>query len=801
MRLAYLSGSRRLMHRLLRTWRVLSATLILALAGCGGGGIGGTMPPMPEPPASSVPMPEPSPPTSSDPAYHLGTARFTTHQPEVLEQVGTHHAYAKGLTGKGVRIGIDDTIVDYTQSAEFGSRVKLTEADGARLAYNRPDGDRFLSDVQTCQLFDPACSIWEGNSGGDPEAVNDWVRRIVDTDGWPTEDDSVFMVNEYWSENDLIERLFRWQEVPTPYGDEGIHGTIVASIAAGKNLGVAPEATIIPIAQNLTDDQRGDGFAERTLRDWIATLPAAVRSGLDDELASGYRDSYAKFDIINRSYGSAVFDPDVVSSEIESQLHWYSRYLPKTLEAILQVGTPDADKTILVYAAGNEGNPWSALGADLPYWIPELRGHSLSVAATDPATGAIAYYSNRCGPLPSDWDSAQHGPHYCLAAPGTVRGLEPNPDTPGQGDVRDGIQGTSFAAPVVSGALALMMEHFRGTRGNTALVKRMRDTADRSGRYADLETYGAGLLDLEAALSPVGALSAGQSARSLSRTTLHTPAAFGAVALRTAHVELAAFDRQDFPFWVPLSSRLSTRGAGRSPIPALDEGIEAVTGLDALGQHWMALGEPEPSWAAVYGGRRAGREWVAGFGPTSASLALHPRGRGWGYGLSFNDDGYLGSRTSGAFGSDLRSGFSWLSRSFEHELDADWSVKATGTLAFGAPRYEKNAIFEASPSVLSALSVRIGTESTGLTVEQPLRAETGAGTFRIENGRVENGRRLYDQHRIRLRPEAREVRMTLRHEREAGGGRIAVEAGATLNAGHAAGEYESHVGLVFRSAW
>ena len=742
-----------------------------------------------------TPRPDPKPPplTSSDPAYHLSTARFTTHQPNVLEQIGAHHAYAKGLTGRGVRIGIDDSIVDYTQNTEFGSRVKLTEAEGASLAYDRPDGDLLFSDVGTCRLFDPTCNIWSGNSAGDPEAVNDWVRQIVDTDGWPTEDDSVFVVDEHFSEYDLIERLLRWKEVPTPYG-EGRHGTIVASVAAGKTLGVAPEATIIPVAQNLTDDQRADGLAESTLRSWIATLPATDRRFVDGLLASTVRDNYAKFDIINRSYGRALFDPDLISTEILSELRWFTSYLPEYLGANFQIDTPDAEKTILVYAAGNEGQRWSGLGADYPYYIPALRGYSLAVVATDPATGVIAHYSNRCGSLPSDWDPARHGPHYCLAAPGTVRGLQPNPNTPGRGNVVDGVSGTSFAAPIVSGALALMMEHFRGTRGNTAVVKRMLDTADRSGHYAELETYGAGFLDIEAALSPVGTLNAGQSARPLSRTMFHTPAVFGAVALRASDIELAVFDRQDFPFWIPLSSRITVRDIGRSPVPVFTEHIGTAAGLDALGQRWTALGNAERSWSQ--GGR-----WVAGFGPTSASLAREPHSRGWGYGLSFNDDGYLGSRTSGAFGSDPRSGMSWISRTFEQELSAGWSVEATGTLAFGAPRYEKNAIFEASPSMLSALLVRIGTESTGLTLEQPLRSETGTGKFRIENGRIENGRRLYDEHRIRLRPDSREVRMTLRHERDAYGGRIAFEAGATMNAGHAAGEHESHIGLAFRGAW
>ena len=114
------------------------------------------------------------------------------------------------------------------------------------------------------------------------------------------------------------------------------------------------------------------------------------------------------------------------------------------------------------------------------------------------------------------------------------------------------------------------MEHFRGTRGNTEVVKRMLDTADRSGRYADLEIYGAGHLDLEAALTPVGTLNAGQSVQALSRTTLQVPAAFGSVAGRIADIELAAFDEQNFPFWVPLSALVSTPAVNRSPIPEID---------------------------------------------------------------------------------------------------------------------------------------------------------------------------------------------------------------------------------------
>ena len=386
----------------------------------------------------------------------------------------------------------------------------------------------------------------------------------------------------------------------------------------------------------------------------------------------------------------------------------------------------------------------------------------------------------------------------CLAAPGTVRALVPNPDNPGSGDVGDAVTGTSFAAPVVSGALALLMEHFRGTRGNTEVVKRMLDTADRSGQYADLETYGAGHLDVEAALSPVGALNVGQSAHALDGTALQAPAAFGSIARRAAGIELAAFDEQNFPFWVPLSALISTRPTDRSPIPRFDETERAVTpptGLDALGLHWMPVGDT--------GSPRLpdGDEWVAGLGETSASVARRPRTGGWGYGLGFDKGEYLGAYTSGAFGSDLRSGMVWASRAFGQDLGDGWRLDGAVTLAASQPHYEKGAIFQASPSVLSALSMHLGTEDTGFTVEQPLRAETGTGTFRVENGRMENGRKLYDEYRVPLRPEARELRMTLRHERKAAGGRVAISGGGAMNAGHVPGEHEANAGFAYRLTW
>ncbi len=298
--------------------QLFAACLIVAVSfiiyGCGGGsGSGG--------PGPGVNIPAPAPPrqpVTSDPAYHLDTPRFTRHQPDVLEQIGAHHAYARGLSGRGVRIGIDDSIVDYTQTAEFGSRVKLLHADGAQLSYLHPLGDQPFSKVDYCRR-NPACKIWRGNSENDDEAYNRWVRQIVSEDGWPARDDATFFLDQYYSQDDFFGEILRWREVPTPYGS-GSHGTIVTSVAAGTRLGVAPGATIIPVATNLTEDQVEEGELGERLELLISVLPAR-RQQVDDLISREIRSNYAKFDIINRSYGVRPSQINVISNSRQGHPH------------------------------------------------------------------------------------------------------------------------------------------------------------------------------------------------------------------------------------------------------------------------------------------------------------------------------------------------------------------------------------------------------------------------------------------------------------------------------------------------
>ena len=762
--------------------------------------------------------------TGKDAAQILKTDKFATDQPVVLQQIGVHHAHAMGLTGRGVRIGIDDDFVDYTQREEFDGRVERGASAGARLA---DDGGTLDDDIheaiEECREKETCARLIESETVGTKyairlESAHDWIRVEYDSGGEKGIANAVVeelvgvglhelpnMLYEYGRiEHILLHDTHRAEtdtavdearrRATTPNIYTSTHGTAVASVAAGTRLGVAPAATIVPTARNLTDyDWLVPGIVPVEAKTAIKEMNDGVRRLTDWRLAHEQQAIYDDADVINRSWGHVLGTRTISAAEIDEQRQWYKRHLPALLRAYLQEGTSPERKTIVVYAAGNSGHRGRdrpAGEAQLPYHVEELRGHTLAVVATDPETGRIADYSNTCGPLPSGWNRVIHGDHYCLAAPGRMQVRVPDRHRPGDGPPHEA-RGTSFAAPLVSGAIALMKEHFRYTMGNTAIVRRMLDTARKDGVYADARTYGAGHLDLEAALSPRGPLRAGPDAHPLDATTLVAPSAYGALGQRV-DAELAAFDAEGFPFWFSLEERITTRAARPKPIPVVDQAPE--TGAPEIdGARWTAIGRARVQTETPL--------WVFGAGEGTAGMGRMPTSRHWGYGLAASNDGAIASRGEGAFDAGTHTGLLWASGAAHAIIGAGIAVNATATLAASANAHERRAMFETSPVLMSALAVRAGNERTSLTIEQPLRAETGTGVFHLDTGHSEDGRRLRDTYRVRLEPEGREVRATLRHEVTGRSWKIAVEATATVDAGHVPSERDVSIGAVYRRQW
>ena len=329
--------------------------------------------------------------------------------------------------------------------------------------------------------------------------------------------------------------------------DTGSHGTAVGGLIAGARLGnemhgVAYDAELLMIGIQL-----GQGTPEYRPVD-LSNGPA-FRS-LDEQGQGIYRRIAGQTRIINHSFGYEGVVTDYTANE-------YRGAFGRTVDSMLQAGTADSDKMILVWAAGNsygkfdaEGNMADAsspnITAATPHLFPALRGHFITVVATQ-SDGAIASYSNRCG-VAAD---------YCIAAPG--HGVL----APAVGSDNDYIRigGTSAAAPHVAGALALMEEAFRGQLGSTEMVTRLFAAADKEGIYADRNTYGQGLLDVEKATRPIGAMSASLShildgpSVALGHSAVAAGPAWGdALQHAFAGRELAVFDSMNAPFFIPMES-------------------------------------------------------------------------------------------------------------------------------------------------------------------------------------------------------------------------------------------------------
>ena len=373
---------------------------------------------------------------------------------------------------------------------------------------------------------------------------------------------------------------------------------------------------------------------------------------------------------------------------------------------------------------------------------------------------------------------------------------------------------------MVSGGLALVMERFRGQLSNREVALRVVNTANNRGRYSDSRIYGAGMLDLDAATAPVGEVSTGTTSlrANIHRTRLATPPAWGRVGRHLAGREVAGFDAWNAPFWQPAASLFATVPAPQAilPMPGWDEGFEQRALLSHL--RWFGAGgegREDGMRMTLWGDGFHAAGFRADFSGSgfAAEKDYHAFGfsgealEGLRLGVIVETQTNQGARPAGAFGAAANSKLVWVAREHAWPLSQAGGValRLDYLLAAGQPDYARGAMFNATGSLYSAASLALehrGAETrTRLSIGQPLRAESGRGTLRYAVGRDRAGNWRYEEARFSLRPETREVRFQLRHDRPLFKGQLAIELSYARNADHVPGQHRAQAGMGYRRAW
>ena len=626
-----------------------------------------------------------------------------------------------------------------------------------------------------------------------------------------------------------------------------LHGTAVASVAAGARSsapgavrGVAWGADIAMFTLNV-----GSGpplYAPISLEE-MAAGDSDLAGWFEHALA--WREGDRKVDILNLSIGYMGLIDFYGEQALRDNMS-------RSIAAMAQADAEE--KAILVWAAGNaHGLPCDPAAADrcghgrvdavspevlsgLAAHVEELRGHSIAVAALSPFDGQLALFSNRCG-IAAD---------FCIAAPGErVRIAHVGPGTAEPETVYNAIEGdgTSFAAPMVSGGLAIMKQLFRGQLSNTELVTRLFETADKSGFYADSTLYGQGAMDLGAATSPVGVLEVpagarvGQSGVRLLSTSLVPGTAFGDGFRRSlAPRRVMALDRLGAPFWYRLDSFTAAakgpsvtarlRGLlapGRGAMNAATS-VRARTGSDgmsapaapwddaggdgtAVSLHAAWLDAPAElrgsHMALAEGAAQATLAGRSGFSAAAFTTRGFPgQAPAVGASLSWRRAGspvglragwvgepktLLGSVGRGAFGA-LAADTSFVGVDAGMDLGG-WHLGARAELGLVAPRVGDGLVARVSPLatstfVLQAVRGMAGAGAFRFSVSQPLRVEHGRASLTVPAGRTRTGAVLYDAVGASLAPSARQMDFAGEWLRPLPGGELRLGAVYSHRPGH-----------------
>lgn len=650
------------------------------------------------------------------------------------------------------------------------------------------------------------------------------------------------------------------------------HGTVVASIAAATAPGADFESYAIPLGRS-SSSRLFRPISEITLklytdRRWAARTNFILRQDIDalnlslsldgliddyesdslrrsfataiDSMAQAYRDPHDRVVLVwagGNAYGRPCLAhhtdehcdpvPQRPSGELcEKGSSWHCIEESENVYRFAATGDPcqqnsspycQYDYQTRDYRMQSGGTIRSTSVGLLPglmAYYEELQGHSVAVVSVsqdpdNPDQPVISSYSNRCG-IAKD---------YCIAAPGdrVALGTFQIEEEAMVFSYSNQFRGTSLAAPFVSGGLALVIHRFRGQVPPVDALQRLYATAKKTGIYANSDVYGQGLLDLEAAVAPVGSSSFASgstvdgSGAGLRSTRLSLSPAFGAGAMRSiSGREVAAFDSLGAPFWHDLGALTTSPRQQLSDqlkrMLAGDYGLGSSATLALASQNTgairMSLTTDAPGYIGIAGPALA-MSWSDADSPL-AVYAFTTEGTGGqtpatGMTFSWNPLGLsagLIAESASALGAAAKGGFGQIAATsvfsrFNHSRKAGiWDV--AGSVEFGVtdPSASNGILARMAPAPATGFTLGANREfgEAGLfqiSLEQPLRVEKAQTTFWAPVGRTRAGKVLRQRWQTDLAPSGRQIDLSAWWSRPTSDvGTVRVGAVASRHPGH-----------------
>ncbi len=520
-----------------------------------------------------------------------------------LSQIGADFAYARGYTGyivnrdengflindgsnlitdKKIKVGVLDSGFDIYHPDLIDNIVK--DKNGNPYGYNFDYGPCRNGDTSNCYGFKLAN---DSNLYGSVVLYDENGEIIAATDSTYTQPLYENKFKDYpddydWDKlkNNPVAYLINKDGVDSRFNtednDHGTHvmGIIGASINQQGMQGVAPNVEMVGINRTQTFTTDNTNIYKKAMETLI------------NENAR----------VVNMSFGIETTDKDDTKA---------SYLINKNLRDIegmdsihtLFAGLADND-IVTVKSAGNEGNNYEA---DILSGIPlsnefkqdseyDLTNLFITVVSVN-SKNDLAYYSQKCGSTKG----------YCLAAPGgdytednmiysTVQN-DNNHQKDENGNAYGYMQGTSMAAPVVTGSVALLMGAYPHL-SSQQIVEILFKTATDIGDKGIDDKFGHGLLNLEAATSPIGYLSFdfanGENSENYTQSALRLSKSANSKILKSLPKHFIAFDEYNRGFKMKTSSLMLDTANQRKHLfendfkAFMSNGVEQIKATDNL---------------------------------------------------------------------------------------------------------------------------------------------------------------------------------------------------------------------------